>query len=353
MEIMVCYLRNFWQMMSEGSNPRRALGGEIPKSIDIRNPRLELRVVFELPCFDLIDHGTALRMLNRRDIIALCMKSLKSVPGWSDFIEHERQKGRTLQLAWRSGAHVDWIWNDFNAEGEHREWSALCGLAFKSVSLQPNVLTIPSDQDKSPQAPVLELRVAEHYPTFLHLKNGIPFAQPPAIEGYVEHIRPGTQAKQSLYLVSHCGNLFTLSPHRAQPPPPPGCALMSSSLEEYKHTTMKVEIKRGIYHLMHAHGVCDLRSIVMVQRAFQLVPQRHHNQKDDRLTEESWFHDSSQVDERMDSDDEDEGGDESLNRSDHKPYLRMKRSFELLLNTGRVIRFEVRDRYRPSDPFLT
>jgi len=128
---------------------------------------------------------------------------------------------------------------------------------------------------------------------------------------------------------------------------------MSSSLEEYKQTTMKVEIKRGIYHLMHAHGVCDLRSIVMVQRAFQLVPQRHHNQKDDQLAEESWFHDSSQVDERMDSDDEDEGGDESLNRSDRKPYLRMKRSFELLLNTGRVIRFEVRDRYRPPDPFLT
>jgi len=340
-------------MMSE-AHPRRALGGEIPKNIDIKNPRLGLRVVFELPCFDPIDHTTTLRMLNRRNIIALCMKSLESVPGWSDFVEYERQKGRVLQLAWRSGASVDWIWSDFNAEGEHREWSALCGLAFKNVSPWPNVSTIPSDQNKSPQAPVLELRVAEHYPTFLHLKNGMPLVQPPAIEGYVEHIRPGTQAKQSLYLVSHCGNLFTLSPHRAQPPSPPGCALMSKSLEEYKQTTMKVEIKRGIYHLMHAHGFCDLRSIVVVQRAYQLVPQRHHNQKDDRLAEESsWFHGSFRGDETMDSDDEDEGGDENLNRSDHKPYLRMKRSFELLLNTGRVVRFEVRDRYRPSRSFLT
>ena len=122
------------KMVFKSLYPRRTLGGEIPKSIDIRNPRLGLRVVFELPCLDLIDPGTALKMFSRHNIIALCMKSLKPVPGWSSFVEHERQRGRTLQLAWRSGAHVDWIWNDLNAKGEHREWSALCGLAFKNVS---------------------------------------------------------------------------------------------------------------------------------------------------------------------------------------------------------------------------
>lgn len=307
----------------------RALGGEIPKTIDIRNPRIGTKVAFELPCLDLIDFGTAVKMLSRRNIIALCMKSLKRVPGWSSFVEHERQKGRTLQLAWRSGAHVDWVWNDLNAEGEQREWSALCGLAFKN----------------SPQAPVLELRVAEHYPTFLHLRNGTPLVQPPAIEGYVERIRPNTQSKQPLYLVSHNGNLFTLSPQQAQPPSPPGAALVLGNMDEYKQTTMKVEIKRGIYQLMHSHGVCDLRSVVAVRRAFQTVPQHHHDQEDDRLAEESsWFNVWSRMDERTDSDDEDEGGEEGLSKSDDKVYLRMKRSFELMLNSGRVVRFEVHSR---------
>jgi hypothetical protein len=195
---------------------------------------------------------------------------------------------------------------------------------------------------KSPQAPVLELRVAEHYPTFLHLKNGTPLVQPPAIEGFVERIRPNSQAKQPLYLVSHNGNLFTLSSHNAEPPSPPGSALMSGDIEEYKQNTMEVEIKRGIYQLMHAHGVCELRNVVAVRRAFQTVPQHHHDQKDDRLTEESsWFNVWSQVDERTNSDNEDGGGEAGLSKLNDKPYLRMKRSFELLLNTGRVVRFEV------------
>jgi hypothetical protein len=45
--------------------------------------------------------------------------------------------------------------------------------------------------------------------------------------------------------------------------------------------------------------------------------------------------------ERTDSDDEDVGGDEALTKTDDKPKFRMKRSFELLLKSGHVIRFEV------------
>lgn len=186
--------------------------------------------------------------------------------------------------------------------------------------------------------------MAEHYPTSLYLKDGTLLVQPPAIEGYVERIRPNIQTKQPLYLVSHNGNLFTLSPQQAQPPSPPGSALMLGNMEEYKQTIMKVESERGVYQIMHAHAVCDVRSVVAVRRAFHAVPQHHHDQKDDRFAEDSsWFNVWSRVDERTSSDDEDEGGDEGFNKSGNKPYLKMKRSFELLLNTGRVVRFEVCD----------
>ncbi len=122
---------------------------------------------------------------------------------------------------------------------------------------------------------------------------------------------------------------------------------MLGNMEEYKQNITKVEIERGIYQIMHAHAVCDLRSVVAVRRASQAVPPQHHDQKD--LTDEaSWFNIWSRTDERTDSEDEDEGGEEGLNKASDRTHLRTKRSFELLLNTGRVVRFEVRDYCRPS-----
>lgn len=43
-----------------------------------------------------------------------------------------------------------------------------------------------------------------------------------------------------------------------------------------------------------------------------------------------------------DSDDEDEGGDDVLSQHTEKSQLRVRRSFELLLKSGQVVRFEVR-----------
>ncbi|XP_006462707.1 hypothetical protein AGABI2DRAFT_207264 [Agaricus bisporus var. bisporus H97] len=259
---------------------RRYMGGEIPRSVDIQNPHLGSQVAFELPNLNLMDQKTAIRMFSRRNIIALCIKSMKPIPGWSNFIEHERKKGRKLQLAWRFETHVDWVWNDETCEDKQREWTVLSGLALKN----------------SPRAPVLELRVAEHFPTSLYLKDGTLLVQPPDIEGYVNRIRANTQSKQLLYLATHDGHLFTISPQQAQPPSPPGSALLLDSIEEYKQRLTKVEFERGIYQIMHAHAVFDLRNVVAVRRAFQI------------------------------------------------PHLRMKRSFELLLNNGRVQRFEVHSR---------
>lgn len=50
------------------------------------------------------------------------------------------------------------------------------------------------------------------------------------------------------------------------------------------------------------------------------------------------------------SDNEDRGGEEGMSAADDKPHLRMRRSFELLLDTGKIIRFEVGS---PDAPVLT
>jgi hypothetical protein len=142
-----------------------------------------------------------------------------------------------------------------------------------------------------------------------------------------------------LYLATHNGYLFTISPQQAQPPSPPGSALLLDNIEEYKRRTKKVELERGIYQIMHAHAVFDLRSVVAVRRAFRIIPQHHHDQMDGENRPDVW----AGLSETSHGDNEDEGGEEGINTAADKSHFRMKRSFELLLNNGRVVRFEVSD----------
>lgn len=96
---------------------------------------------------------------------------------------------------------------------------------------------------------------------------------------------------------------------------------------------------------MNATGVCDVRSILTVRRAFHLVPQSSHNEEDAEGAKKAQEEDDEWLGawsvQRTGSDELDEGGDEGLGRSIDKPKLKMQRSFELLLKTGHVIRFEV------------
>jgi hypothetical protein len=99
---------------------------------------------------------------------------------------------------------------------------------------------------------------------------------------------------------------------------------------------------------MQATGVCDLRSILTVRKSFHLMPQPSHSVEDiggahksSRAQDEDdeWL--GTWAVERNDSDNEDEGGEQGLAKSSDKPRLRMQRSFELLLKSGHVVRFEV------------
>jgi hypothetical protein len=87
-----------------------------------------------------------------------------------------------------------------------------------------------------------------------------------------------------------------------------------------------------------AFGVSDLRDILTVRRAFQPVAQESHRETNKEGDSNSPLTQT----EVSASDDEDEGGIDGLTKSDDKPRLRMKRSFELLLKNGHVVRFEVR-----------
>lgn len=168
----------------------------------------------------------------------------------------------------------------------------------------------------------------------MHLKDGRKIEEPPAIEGYLERIRPNRQAKHMVYLSTHAGYLFSLNTVSPFPPSPPGPVPTFTDTQASKHS----EIRRGINQIITATSTMDLRTILAVRRAFQPAPPHVHDVKE-QDDDNGWFAAWVQEEERSSEDEVDEGGEAALANS---TQIRIRRSFELLLNTGHVLRFEVR-----------
>lgn len=77
------------------------------------------------------DDDETYKVFSRENAIALCMNTLRTVPNWNNLIEWEIQQGKSLELAWRVGTHLDWIWLYEDVQGNPRQWEVLCGLALK------------------------------------------------------------------------------------------------------------------------------------------------------------------------------------------------------------------------------
>lgn len=179
--------------------------------------------------------------------------------------------------------------------------------------------------------------MAQHASTHTHLKNGRRLDEPPAIEGYLDRI---SQTKKRIYLTTHNGNLFILNSHAAFSPMPPGLTPMTNQPLDLQ-TLREAEIRRGINQVMTAIGMCDLRSILAVRRAFHSAPMQKHDLIEPAADDISWLGMCENSEQKTADDEEDEGGDLGLSKSADRTRLKMRRSFELLLNTGDVVRFEV------------
>ena len=154
--------------------------------------------------------------------------------------------------------------------------------------------------------------------------------EPPAIEGYLNRIKQ--QGRQRVYLVTHDGNLFSLLPSDANPPLPPSAHLsrlmsgLKPGVEEYSQSLFESEVWRGAGHIRTAHGTLDLRSIRTVRRAYEPLSEDDGEQ----VAQDA-------VDAR------DEGGHAHVQ---DKVQSHLRRTFEVALASGPVIRFEVRSRAR-------
>ena len=288
-----------------------------------------------MPGFDTADVNAAYDVFQRDNIIKLCEKNLRTAPEYRALMEKGQLEGVQFELAWRHDINLDWVWKEIDVQGKKRRWDVLCGLALRQAD----------------RAAHLEFHRKHHQPSRMHTKDRTRLDEPPAVEGYVDRIRPNSQIKQSLYLATHDGYLFSLVPSHAHQPAPPGAPVDphtadpsvislagSSGAADTRH---RAEVRRGRMQILEATGVSDLRSIVAVRRAFQLLTQTRADV--DAETADDWEDTPAfweQVD-RSESDDEDAGGEGAFATSRDRIRLRMRRSFELVLTSGRIIRYEV------------
>jgi len=207
------------------------------------------------------------------------------------------------------------------------------------LSLSASVINLCYELQTT-RSPTLEIRLGEHGPNSVYLKDRRRIEEPPSIEGYLDSIKPNKQTKQPVYLATHSGYLFFINSGRPFTPTPPG-AMPAESGTKADTVLRHTEIRRGINQIVHATSMMDLRTIVAIRRAFQPVSSKTHTVKEVQDDDRSWFGAWVEREELSSEDNADEGGEAALAQSYDLPLFKMRRSFELLLNTGQVMRFEV------------
>lgn len=280
-------------------------------------------------------------MFTPQNIVEVCKKALHNVEDYEEIVLRANEDGIPLGLSWRMDMQLDWVWQTEDVEGRLRGWAVLLGLALKQVGVRVMMFELslkPPPQGK--QSPHLELRLEQHSLSRVRLKDGTRLDEPPAIEGYLDRIRPTSQLKNSMYLSTHNGYIFFTSAVQALPPPPPGVAL-PTDIDDID--PLRRETLRGAQQIIRASGMTDLRSILVVRRAFQMVPR----QREDIATQDPastvWEDDArfwAQT-ESYEDDHDDVGGEEGLAKASDRAERRLRRCFELLLTSGHVVRFEV------------
>ena len=215
------------------------------------------------------------------------------------------------------------------------------GLCYTSSAL---VVIQPFLQGKL--SPHLELRLEQHSLSRIRLKDGTRLDEPPAIEGYLDRIRPTSQLKNSMYLSTHDGYLFFTSAVQALPPPPPGAVPLTGNLDL---DPLRREVLRGAQQIIRASGMTDLRNVLVVRRAFQMVPRQREDVAAPDPSGTAWEDEArfwAQTESFAD-DHDDVGGEEGLAKAPDRPERRLRRCFEILLTSGHVVRFEVGDPRSP------
>lgn len=73
-------------------------------------------------------------MLSRHNVLESCQESLSGSHLYEKLIVPELERGRKLELCWRRGVNLEWIWVDEDIDGMPRDWAVVYFAGFREVS---------------------------------------------------------------------------------------------------------------------------------------------------------------------------------------------------------------------------
>ncbi|EJC98002.1 uncharacterized protein FOMMEDRAFT_114825 [Fomitiporia mediterranea MF3/22] len=308
------------------------LGGQLPDYIEVSCPLVHSRVRIPIPEGDNDWH-----VFTRDYIVDECDQAMEGSFAWQTVIHLPVLSGRKVELCWRAGARLDWVWLRSDVDGNERAWEVLFGMVM-------NFLGAPTQ---------LELHLSSHYPSQVLLDDGKHLEEPPSIEGFVHTYKRKTQTRVQYYLATHDGYLCSIQAEKVVPPPTPtdlkSFAKSEDEFREDEHTRLRTQV-------MNARLFWDLRSVLLVRRAVVVIPvikdesiakhaRNPTSEPDGEQNGElatriaSMWNEEAEL-RRSESDVGDEGGEDGLNSAKDKGRLKMHRSFEVVLKNGRILRFE-------------
>ena len=356
---------------------------------------------FPIPVVDFATGSEGWHTFTRDRVIENYRKQMNRIRDWDTLVEEPIRKGERLELCWRSGSKLDWVWLDHDEEGRNRPWAVLWGVANAHVSVAFCYMKeVYSPRSSKPRVQSdLELRIAEHSHTKLVLRNGSTLREPPALEGYLYRYRRDTHLRDAVYVATHDGNVFFVPTVSARPPAPPTLPINSTNpvplpdpgqnaditTATSAHSISSApkpalahagEVARGAAQILVAKSFLDMRDIVEVRRAKEpwlpVMPgtnllggkkrKRVASQNQGTGTQSQASRSVASTahllgtddgggpladvgDMQLDEEDRvDAGGDEVLNGiggPGARNALKTRRSFELVLRSGEIIRFEV------------
>ncbi|KAI0248578.1 hypothetical protein BJV78DRAFT_1332004 [Lactifluus subvellereus] len=296
----------------------RTMNGKLPSFIEVRSPVLDTRMKIDIP------ENPDYAVFSHDNLVALSMRTFSTVQDWDVIVQKRLAEGAHLELAWRLDTNLDWVWWHDDIYGNPRAWAVLAGLALNQAG----------------RAAHLEVRLAEHTASQLHIKDGHQLSEPPSIEGYVSCVRSASGGREEVYLTVHNGLLFTLVPTHAHTPNLPGVVPVPHGADQdIRDTLREEEVRRGAKQVSAARCVMDLRAVVAVRRAFRPIfhpGQPVHNSMPPDAEEDEQQLNAEVAHEESDA--LDVGGNAGL--TGDVTTMRMRRCFELVTKTGNVIRFE-------------
>ena len=151
----------------------RELGNSIPDFLDVHLPALGVRVRIPIPeempernkkkgtssiasaTASYQEAGEGYKLLSRQYIKGIVRGVIEKQEEWRLLCNSVECRGLQFELAWRNETTLDWIKEDFTAEGHRRDWAVLAGGLFSEVSEAICFLseTIPDDCTCSSRSP--------------------------------------------------------------------------------------------------------------------------------------------------------------------------------------------------------